>query len=592
MTAIATARSPRLLVKVLCFAFAVIACVIVAVFVLFSWQTNARLTRSVVENMEASQLRFAGIDARLRREHALQAMALAENPTLKAAVDTYYSERGNVQELGQLQSTIETELAKLQQILAVPALSVTDVRGIVLASAGPNKRDWPAGVRMRLRLEESGAPVDTVVIRNGNAYAATVVPLALERDVVGEFFIASPLDDAYAASLAAEARAEIAILLDGRVIASSTPESLRRALEGVALPLSGTIAIGDDEFVVQRLSSIDSANVYALGSVTVAARAASSETGRVLLLAGVGALLMAVGGSWWLARTVARPIDRLSNSLAQMAKARDFDQPLPRTGGSRELDTLTATFNDLRTAVSLAEAESEAAYLGVIGALATALDARDPYTAGHSQRVADLSVSIGRQMQLSDADLETLRLGALLHDIGKIGVSDAVLRKPTKLTPDEFEQIKLHPTLGARILKPLRFLDAQLAIVELHHERPDGRGYPHGLKGDEIPMFARIVHVADAFDAMTSARAYRGALPVSSAIGELWRLIGVDFDGQVVQAMASLPIAVTESVPGEEPVIDAPTTRGLVQFPTRPALAKDVPARAGQHAQLGLRRAE
>jgi hypothetical protein len=156
MSALATARSPRLLVKVLCFAFGVIACVIAAVFVLFSWQTDARLRRSVVGNMEASQLRFAGIDARLRREHALQAMALAENPTLKAAVDTYYSERGNAQELGQLQSTIETELTKLQQIMAVPALSVTDVRGIVLASAGPYKRDWPAGVRMSLRVEENG----------------------------------------------------------------------------------------------------------------------------------------------------------------------------------------------------------------------------------------------------------------------------------------------------------------------------------------------------------------------------------------------------------------------------------------------------
>jgi hypothetical protein len=158
MSALATARSPRLLVKVLCFAFGVIACVIAAVFVLFSWQTDARLRRSVVGNMEASQLRFTGIDARLRREHALQAMALAENPTLKAAVDTYYSERGNAQELGQLQSTIETELTKLQQIMAVPALSVTDVRGIVLASAGPYKRDWPAGVRMSLRVEENGTP--------------------------------------------------------------------------------------------------------------------------------------------------------------------------------------------------------------------------------------------------------------------------------------------------------------------------------------------------------------------------------------------------------------------------------------------------
>jgi len=580
-------RSPRLLVKVLCFALAVIGCVIVAVFVLFSWQTNARVTRSVVENMEASQLRFASIDARLRREHTLQAMTLAENPTLKAAVDTYYSERGNGHDLSQLQSTIETELAKLQQIMAVPALSVTDVRGLVLASAGPKKADWPAGARVGLRVEENGAPVETVILRNGKPYAATAVPLVLGRDVIGEFFLASPLDDAYAVDLAGEARADIAILLDGRVIASSTPATLRRRLEGVALPLSGTFELGGDEFVVQRLSAIDSASVYALVSVTTAARTASLETGWVLLMAGAGALLLAVGGSWWLARTVARPIDTLSNSLARMAEARDFDQPLPRTGGSRELDTLTSTFNDLRTAVSLAEAESEAAYLGVIGALATALDARDPYTAGHSQRVADLSVAIGRRLQLSDADLETLRLGALLHDIGKIGVSDAVLRKPTKLTAEEFEQIKLHPTLGARILKPLRFLDAQLAIVELHHERPDGRGYPHGLKGDEIPMFARIVHVADAFDAMTSARAYRGALPVATAIGELWRLIGIDFDAQVVQAMGALPIAVTESMLAEANETGDRTAAGaLVQFPSRSSAA------AGQHPQLALRRAE
>jgi putative nucleotidyltransferase with HDIG domain len=586
MTALTAPRSPRLLVKVLSFAFAVIACVIVAVFFLFSWQTDARLTRTVVENMEASQRRFAGIDARLRREHTLQAIALAENPTLKAAVDTYYSERGNEEELGQLQTTIETELAKLQQIMAVPVLLVADVRGVVLASVGPSRIDFPAGSRVSFQIAENGGPVETVIARDDKSYLATAVPLVLGRDVIGEFLLASPLNDAYALNLANEARAEIAILLDGRVIAGSTPASLRRALETVALPLSGTITLEGEEFVVQRLSSIDSASVYALSSVTAAARAARSETGWVLLLAGAHALLIAVAGSWWLARTVARPIDTLSNSLARMAQARDFDQPLPRTGGSRELDTLTATFNDLRAAVASAEADSEAAYLGVIGALATALDARDPYTAGHSQRVADLSVSIGRQMRLAEADLETLRVGALLHDIGKIGVSDAVLRKAGKLTADEFEQIKLHPTLGARILKPLKFLDAQLTIVELHHERPDGRGYPHGLKGDEIPLFARIVHVADAFDAMTSARAYRGALPVSVAVGELWRLIGIDFDRQVVQAIVALPVALVDSSPAATDGIvgDRPSSGALVQFPSRTGLP------ANQHAPL--RRAE
>ena len=578
-------RAPRLVVKVLGFAFAVITCVIVAVFLLFSWQTSARLTQTVVENLGTSQLRFAAVQARLRRERTLQAMALAENPTLKAAVDTYYAERANGFAVDQLLSTIEIELAKLQQIMAVPALSVTDVRGVILASAGPRKGDWPGGERVRLSVEENGVPVETIVARNGRQYATTAVPLTLGLDVIGVFFLATPLDDAYAVELGREARADIAILVDGRVIAGSTPATLRKALEGVALPLNGTVTLAGEEFVVQRLSAIDSASVYALGSVSAAARTAMSETGWVLLLAGAGALLLAVGGSWWLARTVAGPIDSLTGSLARMAKARDFDQPLPRSGGSRELDTLAATFDELRSAVSLAEAESEAAYLGVIGALAAALDARDPYTAGHSQRVADLSVSIGRQMQLSDPELESLRLGALLHDIGKIGVSDAILRKPSRLTPEEFEQIKLHPTLGARILKPLRFLDAQLAVVELHHERPDGRGYPHGLKGDEIPLFARIVHVADAFDAMTSARAYRGALPVAAAVAELWRLIGADFDANAVRAMAALPMSLIEPpVSAVQPPEQSPAG-ALVQFPARSATVH-------QHAQLALRRVE
>ena len=194
---------------------------------------------------------------------------------------------------------------------------------------------------------------------------------------------------------------------------------------------------------------------------------------------------------------------------------------------SRELDALAETFDTLRQAVSLAEAESEAAYLGVIGALAAALDARDPYTAGHSERVANLSVAHRPHMELPEADLETLRLGALLHDIGKIGISDTVLRKPGTLTDDEFEQIKrasrarrAHPSAAAL---PGR---RTWPIVELHHEQPDGRGYPHGLKDDEIPLAAHIVHVADAFDAMTSARAYRPGRPATEAMAELWQHAG------------------------------------------------------------------
>ena len=172
--------------------------------------------------------------------------------------------------------------------------------------------------------------------------------------------------------------------------------------------------------------------------------------------------------------------------------------------------------------------------------MAAALDARDPYTAGHSERVSALSVLIGSQMGLPKAELEILRLGALLHDIGKIGVSDEVLRKPGALTADEFEQIKRHPVLGARILRLVPFLAPYLPIVELHHERPDGGGYPFGLHGDQIPLAARIVHVADAFDAITSARAYRGARGASDALEELRRWVGSSFDAACVAALAEV----------------------------------------------------
>ncbi|MBX3432777.1 MAG: HD-GYP domain-containing protein [Pirellulales bacterium] len=153
-------------------------------------------------------------------------------------------------------------------------------------------------------------------------------------------------------------------------------------------------------------------------------------------------------------------------------------------------------------------------FVSSVSALASAIDAKDRYTSGHSDRVARLSVCLAEQLGLGKSDLDVIYLGGLLHDIGKIGIDDLVLNKPGDLTDEEFQHIKLHPTLGYDILKGVRPLEKILPIVLHHHEAWNGRGYPHGLNGEQTPLLARIVAVADSFDAMTSSRPYRDGMPV------------------------------------------------------------------------------
>jgi cyclic di-GMP phosphodiesterase len=198
------------------------------------------------------------------------------------------------------------------------------------------------------------------------------------------------------------------------------------------------------------------------------------------------------------------------------------------------------------------------------------LEEKDPYTRGHSVRVANYAVGIGRNLGLGQDVIDVIALGAELHDIGKIGVSEAVLNKGGKLTEVEYHHIMEHPVIGARILEPLmRDAPAALAIVRSHHERLDGKGFPDGLKGTAIPLEVRAVTVADSFDAMTSVRPYRPALSVQKAIQELEEGKGVQFDPPAVEAFfaafpdkAALPVATPEARPLRLPVRAAELRRG------------------------------
>ena len=182
-------------------------------------------------------------------------------------------------------------------------------------------------------------------------------------------------------------------------------------------------------------------------------------------------------------------------------------------------------------------------FLDTIQAMVASIDAKDPYTNGHSQRVSDFSVAIGKQMNLPPEIIHRLRIGALLHDIGKIGIPDTILSKPGHLTEDEINKMKQHPAIGANIMKNVRLLRDEIPALAEHHEHMDGTGYPNNLRGDQISLFGRIVAVSDVFDALTSDRPYRAALDVEEVLNRMQKDSGSHFDDVCVQALIKAYLA-------------------------------------------------
>jgi HD-GYP domain-containing protein (c-di-GMP phosphodiesterase class II) len=179
-------------------------------------------------------------------------------------------------------------------------------------------------------------------------------------------------------------------------------------------------------------------------------------------------------------------------------------------------------------------------YFETVQALAQAIEASDKYTRGHSDRVTHIAMEIAKRLKISRADIDTLKYACILHDVGKIGILKEVLNKPGQLTPEEFEQIKMHPALGEEIISPVAFLENIKPIIRHHHERYDGNGYPDKIKSDHIPFLSRIIAVADTYDAMTSQRPYRPALTAELAITEIRKCSGTQFDPEVVNAFLEI----------------------------------------------------
>ena len=572
MTRLLIARfgTPRLIVRTLIATFGAILLILAAIFVVLTMESRSRAARVIAANLETTERIFSAVERYRREQLSLQLSNLAARPDLSNALFLY--ERSSNRDVRALHA-LQEELVTIATRFPASTVFVVNPFGTIVASAGPHKQAWP---RAKAIPAEAGPRPDVdgeqIVRSPAGVFIVAGVPIPSLRHA-STVYLATIVDDRYAAEMAAMARTHVAVTLARQLLGTTLPEAPRVALRAAALsdrlPNAGIVDLEDRQYATRRVLAVGPLELHALDSLDISAHAPNREARDALAFVVVGALLLGAGASFWLARSVAGPIDALSRELRQMAEARDFSRTLPLTGSSLELDALTTTFNQLISSLASAEQQTELAYVGVIKALAVALDCRDPYTAGHSERVSALSIMIGRQMKLDAEQLEVLRLGSLLHDIGKIGIRDNVLTKAGPLTPEEFEILKTHTTLGGHILRQVPFLARHLPIVELHHERPDGRGYPHGLLNHAIPLLARIVHVADAFDAMTTARAYRPAGSASHGITELWRYAGSQFDAEVVEAFVTAwsGIQVAESRADEAPAVAARSS--VLAFPAR-----------------------
>jgi len=367
----------------------------------------------------------------------------------------------------------------------------------------------------RLQEVSRSGLIPYVVDAQGRMVAAASAEYATGQDMTSFDIVRSFVDDGAKAQLAATR--EFAIR-DGKT---------KTEMLGTYSPVSAL----DWAVVVQKPREEAYRSIYEM-----------QRTGRLLAWL---AVFLSMGLSIFSARRITSPLRTLAESSRAIARG-DFTQRV-HVKTRTEIGELASTFNtmsdeleqfveDLKRAAD----ENKALFMGSIQMLAGAVDEKDPYTRGHSDRVTKYSLMIAKEMGLDPGFLEILRISAQLHDVGKIGIEDRILKKPGALTPEEFEIMKTHTTKGANILRPVTQLREMLPGIELHHESLNGRGYPYGLKGDDIPLLPRVIAVADTFDALTTNRPYQKAHDPFEALKIIENLSGKRLDPNAVTALMAV----------------------------------------------------
>jgi putative nucleotidyltransferase with HDIG domain len=480
----------------------------------------------------------------------------AENPALKAGLQLLATERSA---RDAARRTVEDQLSEICDTMGFDFLAVSDTSGEPLAGVVRGKEGF-SPMDLKPDLKPLALPAKGFFSTQGSIFQVTSVAIAQGQEHVGTLAVGQQFD--------LSGVAMPAVLLHGAaVVAITTPDAnksdaevaLRKCPPGaecelriggetyLSVPLDNSPAQGsDDGFSLRSLRSLDAA-----------AAPVQAVLRGVFFSAGFTALAGAIALGLFSSRSIVRPLAEVVARLRESGKTGVLPDFPTSERGVREIRELTDSFNHAAASIREGQERLVRAYVEFVSSLASALDARDPYTAGHSLRVSEYSCAIARAMNVEQAEHELIRVGALLHDIGKIGISDAVLQKQERLTPDEEALIRQHPVIGRKILECVQGFEAYLPVVELHHENWDGLGYPHGLKAEETPRTARIVKVADAYDAMTSDRPYRRGMRHEQAVGILEKHAGTQFDVAAVQAFVTLGDIAKRDATGEEPVRDS-----------------------------------
>ncbi len=540
--------------------FLAICAVLVAGFYALNAGLKVRIKESLKQNLALTEAGLNRQEAEYDQRSGELISTLSQNPSLKAAIGLAREQTSPALQ-AQVRETIEDQLRDLSKGLDFDLFLATNPEGDIIASIGAPLDET------EFRQDSARRPDGPWILRSGgDLYRVRSIPINLAEENLGRLAVGRRF------VLAAPGGYGYAVLVDqAGIVASTLPpgangaELVRQLVTNCPERQDGCeIHAGGQTYLALGMNRAPTADfrLLHLASIDEAMRAFTVGLKRVFLLTGLGGILLAGVFAWIASRSISKPLANLAAELESSGETGALWKEFSANSSTREVNLLATALNraanarrqvetELRDAKVAAEAATnrvELTYDDTLQALGAALDLRDNETAGHSHRVTRYCLELARRMGCSGEQLKHIERGAYLHDIGKIGTPDSILLKPAKLDPQERDIMQQHARVGYELVSQIEFLQEAAEIVYSHQERFDGKGYPRGLAGEAIPLGARIFAVADTFDAMTSNRPYRKALPLSAAIEEIRGESGRQFDPRVVEILCAIPPSIWDEI--------------------------------------------